>query len=110
MGYQMVSYVIPAHNEENTISRRIAHAYELSVNHAGPSEIIVVDDGSVDGTYDAARSAISSNRKKWPHIPAKIVKLSSSLGKEEAVKLGRKKAKGEVVETVNGEAPRGSGD
>jgi len=101
-GYEMVSFVVPAHNEESTISQRIADAYERAASHVGPSEIIVVDDGSVDNTYEAAWSAIESNRKKWPNITAKVVKLSSTLGKEEAVRIGRDKATGEIVETVNG--------
>jgi cellulose synthase/poly-beta-1,6-N-acetylglucosamine synthase-like glycosyltransferase len=102
-GYGMVSFVVSAHNEEGTISQRIARAYERAVSHAGPSEIIVVDDGSDDSTYEAAWAAVEFNRKKWPNIPAKVVKLSSNLGKEEAVRFGRSKATGEVVETVNGE-------
>jgi len=102
-GYGMVSFVVPAHNEEGTISQRIARAYESAASHAGPSEIIVVDDGSIDDTYEAAWSAVESNRKKWPNIPAKVVKLSSTLGREEAVRFGRSKAKGEFVETVNRE-------
>jgi len=100
-GYGMVSFVVPSHNEESTISQRIADTYERAASHTGPSEIIVVDDGSVDNTYEVAWSAIKSNRKRWPNIPAKVVKLSANLGKEEAVRIGRHKATGEIVETVN---------
>jgi len=100
--FGMVSFVVPAHNEESAISRRIASAYERAASHAGASEIIVVDDGSLDGTYEAAWSAIESNRKKWPNIPVKVVKLSANMGKEEAVRVGRNKATGEIVETING--------
>jgi len=103
-GYGMVSFVVPAHNEEGTISERIVKAYERAASHAGPSEIIVVDDGSVDNTYEAVWSAVESNRKRWPNIPAKVVKLSANLGRDEAVRFGRNKATGEIVETVNGES------
>jgi cellulose synthase/poly-beta-1,6-N-acetylglucosamine synthase-like glycosyltransferase len=105
-GYEMVSFVVPARNEGSTISQRIARAYELAVNHVGPSEIIVVDDGSMDDTYEAAWSAIKSNRRKWPNIRAKVVKLSSTIGKEEAVQFGRNKATGEIVEIVNGDTSK----
>jgi len=100
-GYGMISLIVPAHNEEGTISQRIADAYERAVSHAGPSEIIIVDDGSIDKTYEAAWSAVELNRKKWPNITAKVVKLSFPLGKEEAVRFGRNKATGEIVETLN---------
>ena len=50
----MISFVVPARNEGSTISQRIARAYECAVNHIGPSEIIVVDAGSFDDTYEEA--------------------------------------------------------
>jgi cellulose synthase/poly-beta-1,6-N-acetylglucosamine synthase-like glycosyltransferase len=106
-GYGMVSFVVPAHNEEGTISQRITRAYERAASHVGSSEIIVVDDGSLDNTYEVAWSAVELNRRKWPNIPAKVVKLSAYLGREEAVRIGRNKATGERVETVNG---NGSGN
>jgi hypothetical protein len=100
--YSMLSFIVPTHNEENTVSHRIAKVYGRAADHLGPSEIIVVDDGSDDNTYEMARWAVESNRKEWPNIRAKVVKLSASLGREEAVRLGRNRALGEVVEVING--------
>ena len=60
----MVSFVVPARNDESTISQRIARAYERAVNHIGPFEIIVVDDGSFEDTCEAAWSTIASNHGK----------------------------------------------
>jgi hypothetical protein len=102
-GFGMVSFLVAAHNEEGTIASRIGKAFERAAAHKGSSEVIVVDDGSLDGTYELAWEAVKANRAKYPNIPAKVVKLSTYMGKEEAVKFGSRKATGEIIETVNGE-------
>jgi hypothetical protein len=102
-GYSMVSFLVAAHNEEGTISKRIGTAFERAASHKGPSEVIVVDDGSQDSTYELAWDAVKANRAKYPNVPAKVVKLSTYMGKEEAIRFGSRKATGEIIETVNGE-------
>lgn len=54
-----VSVVIPAFNEEKVIMRTIASM--LASDYAGPLEVVVVDDGSADGTA-AAVEAIGDPR------------------------------------------------
>ena len=52
-----ISVVIPAHNESKSI-RRVLEEIREPLSRAGlPSEVIVVDDGSTDGTGDLAREA-----------------------------------------------------
>jgi len=100
----MFSIVIPTYNERKNIGKLISRINKICKKYR--YEIIVVDDGSVDDTYEAAWSAIKSNRRKWPNIRAKVVKLSSTIGKEEAVQFGRNKATGEIVEIVNGDTSK----
>ncbi|HVO56088.1 MAG TPA: glycosyltransferase family 2 protein [Dongiaceae bacterium] len=47
----LLSVVIPAHNEEGCIASTVEHLHlELRLRHV-PHEIVVVDDGSSDGTW-----------------------------------------------------------
>ena len=52
----MISFIVPAYNEELLIGRTLAaiHAAARGVGH--PYEVIVVDDGSTDGTRHVAEA------------------------------------------------------
>ena len=52
VGSRLVSVIIPAYNAKATLGRCLA---TLSEQTRPPNEIIVVDDGSTDGTADLAR-------------------------------------------------------
>jgi glycosyltransferase involved in cell wall biosynthesis len=52
-----VSVVIPAHNEELSIHSVVTEVRELLSQHNISAEIIVIDDGSRDGTASAAQTA-----------------------------------------------------
>ncbi len=48
---QLLSVVIPAHNEESCIAATVEHLHlELRLQNI-PHEILVVDDGSTDSTW-----------------------------------------------------------
>ena len=51
-----VSVVIPAHNEELSIQSVVTEVRDLLAQNNICAEIIVVDDGSQDGTASAAQS------------------------------------------------------
>jgi len=48
-----VSIIIPTHNEENWIKRKLENT--LSIEYSGSYEVIVTDDGSKDKTLDKVR-------------------------------------------------------
>lgn len=84
-----ISVIIPAHNEERTIAACIASVLE---NDYKFKEVIVVDDGSTDGTYVVA----SKFRER-------IKLLSRPKGgiKTYALNYGLGFAKGELIVTVD---------
>jgi len=49
---ELLSVVIPARNEEGCIASTVEHLYHELRSHDVPHEIIVVNDGSSDGTWN----------------------------------------------------------
>lgn len=83
----MISVVIPTLNE----SRNVAEVVRLSLSCPLVSEVIVVDDGSTDGTPELARAA-----------GAKVV-ISSLLGKGASMRDGLELARHEIVAYLDGD-------
>ena len=88
---QLLSIVIPAHNEENSICSTVEHLHLESRLRRVPHEIIVVDDGSTDPTW-----------QKLSELGAHIVTLKSvrndaAHGFGRAVVKGFDRAKGDAV-------------
>src|SRR5215213_4845477 len=50
---QLLSVVIPARNEEGCIASTVEHLHVELRLHNIPHEMVVVDDGSSDGTWEA---------------------------------------------------------
>ena len=90
--YPMVSVVVPAHNEEGTLGRTIESVLESSYP-ADRREVIVVDDGSTDDTYRAA--------KRYDDV--RVVTRRNG-GKHAALNYGMLYARGEVVVTVDADS------
>lgn len=53
----MISIVIPAYNEAEVIERSISELRDSLTKHGLTAEIVVVDDGSADGTGELAKKA-----------------------------------------------------
>lgn len=89
LGIPKLSVVIPAYNESKRIGRTLELLADYFSKCGYPVEVIVVDDGSVDNTFDIARSFES----KFPEL--RVIRNERNLGKGGAVKRGILSAKGE---------------
>jgi len=104
LSYPMVSFVVPAYNEEKNISRCIKSLFKCTEKYNGLCEIIVVDDGSNDYTYEVAWATIELNRRRHPQVRGKVVRHSVNLGKVEAIRTGVDRALGSLIAVVDADS------
>ncbi|HHB2169306.1 glycosyltransferase [Bacillus cereus group sp. BfR-BA-01424] len=82
-----VSVVIPVHNEASTLSKVLAEVKKLE-----PYEIIIVDNGSTDGTKEIALQH-----------HCRVIYYNHSLGNDVGRAIGAREAKGEIVLFLDGD-------
>ncbi len=82
-----LSVIIPVYNEKETISPAIRRVIDVPIH----KEIIVVDDGSTDGTGDILRDTV----KEDPEI--EVIFLGRNMGKGSAIRAGIEKVSGDFV-------------
>jgi cellulose synthase/poly-beta-1,6-N-acetylglucosamine synthase-like glycosyltransferase len=73
-----VSLIVPAHDEELVIERKVANARAL--DYSGQLEVIVASDGSSDRTAELARSAGADQVLELPRR-GKVAALNSAVGR-----------------------------
>lgn len=87
-----ISIVIPAYNEAAKIARDVEEAASFLNSNGLDGEIIVVDDGSSDGTAaEADRASVP------PGVGRAVIRLERNSGKGAAVKRGVLESRGGVV-------------
>lgn len=86
-----LSIVIPAYNEEKRIGRTLRKISEYLMEKGYPHEIIVVDDGSTDGTSELVREIA----QEVPCI--RLLENNSNRGKGYSVRKGVLSSKGQLI-------------
>lgn len=88
----MLSILMPAYNEAHSIARNVCETVETMHALGIDFELVVIDDGSMDGTHTAASDAL----RTWPdHV--RVVRCARNEGKGNALICGASYAKGEYV-------------
>ncbi len=86
-----LSIVIPAYNEELRLPKSLERIRAYLETKGVSSEVIVVDDGSRDGTVQFVESQMAT----WPAL--RVVKNPGNRGKGYSVRHGMMEARGKII-------------
>jgi len=93
----LLSVVVPLYNESASVSRLLDALYPVLEKTACRFEVVAIDDGSSDATWQQLKVAYAHRRG------LKIIRLSRNFGKEAAVSAGLHKALGDAVIVLDGD-------
>jgi glycosyltransferase involved in cell wall biosynthesis len=85
-----LSIIIPVYNEESTVSAVLKKVKEVTAGSGFDRELIVVDDGSTDGTPQ-----LLDREKEDPAVT--VHKSLINLGKGAAIRIGLEYVRGDIV-------------
>ena len=92
----LLSVVVPLKNERKNVWPLYERVRE-ALRECGPWELVLVDDGSTDGTFaELEAAAIGDSR-------VKIVRLRRNFGQSAATQAGLDAAAGDVIVTMDGD-------
>lgn len=94
---QTISIVIPMHNEEKNVQPLISSVINVVDKIIINYEVIIVDDGSSDRTWDEILSVASINKK------IKSLRLTRNFGHQHALYAGYSFATGNAIVSMDGD-------
>ncbi len=92
-----ISIIIPVLNEEENIPVLHRELREVMDGFARPYELIFVDDGSKDGSFDILKELARKHRR------TRLIRFRRRFGQTAALVAGIDHAKGEVIITMDGD-------
>jgi undecaprenyl-phosphate 4-deoxy-4-formamido-L-arabinose transferase len=99
-----ISVVIPVYDEEQTVEEVVRRAVAALEALGRPYELIVVDDGSRDRTWEIVA------RLHREGLPLRAVRFKRNFGQHPAMHAGLARARGEVVVTMDGDLQNSPAD
>ena len=92
-----ISIVVPLYNEGENVEELYASLHEAVKTLGREAEIIFIDDGSTDGTFEL----LSKIRKFDDNV--RIIRLAKNFGQTAAMSAGFDYARGKIVVTMDGD-------
>jgi glycosyltransferase involved in cell wall biosynthesis len=90
MEHPFISIILPALDEEKNIGKVVSEIVSVMTSHRLHFEVIVIDDGSTDETYDEAL--------RWGAV---VLSNNRTCGKGYCLRRGLVKARGDVIVTMD---------
>ena len=91
-----LSIIIPVYNECEYILNTLKRVIESDTRNLA-KKIVIVDDGSTDGTVDLIRKIPADFKKKYPFVSIRIIEHKNNRGKSKALQSGILKSTGDIV-------------
>jgi glycosyltransferase involved in cell wall biosynthesis len=92
-----VSIVVPLYNEEENVARVHDAVVDALVDQTFDYELLFVDDGSRDTTYERARALVAADSR------VRILKFRRNYGQTAAMAAGIDAARGDIIVTMDGD-------
>ncbi|MGC8854534.1 MAG: glycosyltransferase family 2 protein [Halothiobacillaceae bacterium] len=93
-----LSLVIPMYNEQDNVMPMLERVHEVLGDYPMPWEVLLVNDGSSDGTLAMMREG---QAKYGEHV--RVVDLRRNFGQTAAMQAGIDLARGDVIATLDGD-------
>lgn len=93
-----LSLVIPMYNEQDNVLPMLERVHEVLASYPMPWEVLLVNDGSADGTLAAMREG---QTRFGEHV--RVVELRRNFGQTAAMQAGIDLARGDVIATLDGD-------
>jgi glycosyltransferase involved in cell wall biosynthesis len=92
-----LSIVIPLYNEEQNVAPLHAELSAILSSIPGTCEMVVIDDGSTDGTFEVARRIQAADAR------VRVIRFARNFGQTAAFAAGFAYARGELIVTFDGD-------
>ena len=92
-----LSLVVPAFNEEGALPELLARVQDVLESLPADWEVVVVDDGSTDGTWAVVEAAAQRDER------VRGIRLSRNFGHQVALTAGLSSATGDQIVTMDGD-------